>query len=341
MKQFCSSRLYSSLWGKVLIFIITMFILSVAVFYVSRLAPGDPLQAFYGERVEQMSASEHEAARQRLGLDGPVYVQYGIWLDHAAHGEFGISYKYKEPAVQVVGALLGNTLFLGTIAYTLVFLLAIVLALCCARYEDTWIDKAICKIGTIAYYLPPFWVGLLLILVFNVNLGWLPGSGAYDPGHSQDIVNRLEHILLPLVVMVSGHVWYYAYMIRNKLLHETRQDYVLLAKSKGLSRWGVLCRHCLRNTAPTIVSIMAISVNHILGGTYVVEAVFSYPGIGSLSIESAKYHDYNLLMLIVLLTGAMVIASGLLAQTVNEHIDPRMRITEGESPWKTNPPSVS
>lgn len=331
MKRFCFFHSYYEIGKKLLIFVMTMLVLSMAAFYAARLAPGDALQAFYGERVEQMSEEEHEAAQHRLGLDEPIYVQYGIWLDQAAHGEFGISYKYKEPALTVVADLLGNTIFLGLIAYILVFLLAIILALCCARYEDTWIDKVICKIGTAAYYLPPFWVGLLFILIFNVNLGWLPGSGAYDPGHSGDIGNRLEHIILPAAVIILGHVWYYAYMIRNKLLNETRQEYVLLAKTKGLSRWRVLCRHCLRNTVPTIISIMAVSVNHILGGTYVVEAVFSYPGIGNLSIESAKYHDYNLLMLIVLITGAMVIVSGLLAQSVNERIDPRMKITKGET----------
>lgn len=333
-------RVSKSIWGKVLLFLVTMAVLSVAVFYVSRTAPGDPLQAFYGERVEQMSDAEHEAARQRLGLDGPIYVQYGKWVVNAAQGDFGLSYKYKEPAMLVIEAMIGNTLLLGGLSYLLVFVLAILLAICCTLCEDTWLDKAICKIGTVAFYLPPFWIGLLLILIFNVNLGWLPGAGAYDPGHSGDVLNRLEHLLLPMLVMVTGHVWYYAYMIRNKLLDETRQDYVLLAKAKGLSRLRVVCTHCLRNVAPTIVSVMAISVNHILGGTYVVEAVFSYPGLGNLSIESAKYHDYNLLMLIVLITGAMVIIAGLTAQTVNERIDPRMKVTEGGAPWKKLPPSA-
>lgn len=341
MKYLCSSRFYHTLWGKILVFGMTMVLLSLTVFFISRMAPGDPLQSFYGERIEQMSDTEQTAARQRLGLDRPIYIQYCIWMNHAIHGEFGISYKYKEPAAAVVGARIGNTLFLGIVSYVLVFLTAIVLALCCARYEDRWLDTCICKIGTISCYLPSFWVGLILILVCNVNLGWLPGSGAYDPGHSDDIFNRLAHIVLPTAVIMIGHVWYYAYMIRNALLQETRQEYVLLAKSKGLSRWQILCRHCLRSTVPVIVSIMSISVNHILGGAYVVEAVFSYPGIGNLAIESAKYHDYNLLMLIVLITGAVVVAAGLVAQAVNEHIDPRMKVTEGESLWKINPPSVS
>ena len=114
-------------------------------------------------------------------------------------------------------------------------------------------------------------------------------------------------------------------MVRNKLLEEIRADYVLLAKSKGLTRRGILFRHCLRNVMPSYLSMMAIAVPHILGGTYVVETVFSYPGIGTLSYESARYQDYNLLMLLCLLSGALVILCNLIAQTINEQIDPRIR----------------
>ena len=316
-----------------LVFIVAMFVLSFAVFFIASYAPGDPLQSFYGERVEQMSTEEQEAARTRLGLDGPVYARYGHWLVNAANGDFGLSFKYKEPAIQVIHAFLGNTLLLGGVSYLLVFLIAIALALCCALYEGTALDRVIAHIGTVLYYLPGFWIGLVLLLIFNVNLGILPGSGAYTPGHAGDIGDRLEHIILPVIVMIIGHLWYYTYMIRNKLIEEARQDYVLLAKTKGLSRLQIAVRHCLKNTAPTIVSIMAISVNHILGGTYVVEAVFSYPGLGKLAIDSAKYHDYNLLMLIVMLTGAFIIFSGLLAQTINAWIDPRMKVKGGGETW--------
>ena len=123
-------------------------------------------------------------------------------------------------------------------------------------------------------------------------------------------------------------------MIRNKLLEEVRADYVLLAKSKGLSRRAVLFRHCLRGVLPTYLSLMAISVPHILGGTYIVETVFSYPGIGTLSYESARYQDYNLLMLLCILTGGLVILCNILAQIISERIDPRMR--SGEPPEVTD-----
>lgn len=314
-------------------FVFVMFLLSVIVFYFARLAPGDPLQSFYGDAVESMTTEELTAARTRLGLDGPIYMQYIRWLGNVFQGDFGISLKYKMPAMSVIGPLIGNTLILGGIGYGLVFGIAILLAMVCARFEDSWLDKLICKVGTISYYIPPFWFGVVLIMIFSVNLHWLPSSGAYDTGMAGNWGNRISHMILPLIVMVASHLWYYTYLIRNKLLDEIRKDYVLLARSNGLGKDRILWGHCLRNVAPTIVSIMAISIPHVLSGTYIAESVFNYAGIGSLGVESAKYHDYNLLMLVVLITGILVIASSLIAQSINEVIDPRMKVTE-VSMWR-------
>jgi peptide/nickel transport system permease protein len=306
-------------------FFVALWVLSILAFLFARLAPGDPLQSFYGDAVESMTTEDLNAARARLGLDAPLHIQYITWLKGVFHGDFGLSLKYKVAAQDVVGPLIGNTLILGGVAYILVFLLATICAVVCALHEDTLLDKMICRIGTAAYYIPPFWLGVVLILIFSINLKWLPSSGAYDPGAQYDIVNRVEHVILPLIVMVASHLWYYAYMIRNKLLDEIRRDYVLLARSKGFGKREIMLKHCLRNVAPTIVSIMAISIPHVLSGTYIAESVFNYPGIGNLSVESAKYHDYNLLMLLVLITGILVIVSSIIAQSVNEVIDPRMK----------------
>lgn len=318
---------------RLLGFTLAMLVLSVVAFCFARCAPGDPLQSFYGDAVESMNTEELAAARTRLGLDAPLTTQYVRWIGNAFHGDFGLSLKYKIAAMDVVSPLIGNTLILGVTAYLLVFLLATLLAVACALHEDTIPDRMICKIGTTVYYLPPFWLGVVLILIFSIHLRWFPSSGAYDIGKAGDVLNRVLHMILPLVVMIVSHLWYYAYMIRGKLLDELRQDYVLLAKEKGLTKRQIVWKHCLRNIAPTIVSIMAISVPHVLSGTYIAEAVFNYPGIGALSIESAKYHDYNLLMLLVLITGALVILSSMAAQTINEVIDPRMKET-GVSAWQ-------
>lgn len=313
---------------KLLIFVISVLLLSLAVFYISRLAPGDPLMSYYGERVEKMSVAEKEAAREKLGLNDPIHVQYVRWLEGAVHGDFGISFKYKQDVLEVIGARIGNTLALGGIGFVLTFLGALGLGILCAWQEDRPVDKILCKGGTVLSCIPEFWLSLVLILVFSVTMRVLPSSGAYDVGQKHNIGNRVWHLVLPMTVVVVEHLWYYAYMIRNKLLEETRADYVLLAKSKGLSKKDIMFRHCLRNILPSYISLMAISVPHVLGGTYIVETVFSYPGIGALSYESAQYHDYNLLMVLCLMTGVLVIACNLLGQIINERIDPRLKANE-------------
>ena len=310
---------------KLLIFVVSIFLLSVIVFYIARLAPGDPLVSYYGERAEKMTAGERAWAEEKLGLHESITVQYGKWLGRAVRGDFGISYKYKMDVLEVIEGRVGNTLLLGGVGFVLIFVLALLLGIWCAWNEERLIDRAICKIGTVTSCIPEFWLSLVLILIFAVELKVLPSSGAYTIGKENDLGDRILHLILPMTVVVLGHLWYYAYLIRNKLLEEVRTDYVLLAKSKGVTGKSVMFRHCVRNIISTYLSIMAISVPHILGGTYIIETVFSYPGIGTLSYESARYQDYNLLMVICLLSGALVILCNMIVQTINERIDPRMK----------------
>lgn len=319
---------YSYYGRKILAFVLSVLILSVVVFYIARLAPGDPLVSYYGDRVERMSVEQRQWAEEKLGLNDPIYVQYVRWLQNAVKGNFGISFKYKMDVLEVIKDRLGNTLILGGIGFILIFAGALGLGILCAWKEDGWLDKSICKVGTITSCIPEFWLSLMLILIFAVNLHLLPSSGAYSIGHKNDIADRVVHLILPMTVAVVNHLWYYGFMIRNKLLEEVRADYVLLAKSKGLDKKRIIYRHCLRNIMPSYLSLMAISVPHILGGTYIIETVFSYPGIGTLSYESARFQDYNLMMVLCILTGAVVILFNMIAQIINERIDPRMREQE-------------
>lgn len=313
-----------TLLKKILIVVISIFVLSLITFFMARLAPGDPLVSYYGDRVERMSTEEKAAAIERLGLDGPIIEQYGDWLKAALHGDFGISFKYKQDVLTVISGRLLNTLLLGGLGFVFTFGLALLLAALCAYRENSLLDRAICKVGTITSCIPEFWLSLVLILLFGVTWHLLPSSGAYALGQSASIASRAEHLILPLSVVVLSHLWYYAYMLRNRLLDETGQEYVLAARAKGLSRRQVLWRHCVRNLMPTMIAIMAISINHIIEGTYIVEMVFSYPGIGTLSFESAKYHDYNMLMVLVVITGIIVITGNMVGQSISERIDRRM-----------------
>lgn len=306
-----------------------LILLSAAVFVIARACPGDPLVAYYGDGVEHMSSAEKLAARQRLGLDDPVLQQYIRWAGDLVRGDLGLSYQYKQPVLSVIGGVWVNTLILGLTSYVLTFGLAIALGMFCALREDRTADRIICRIGVISANIPSFFLALLLILIFAVNLRLLPAGGAYSLGEKYNLWDRAVHLILPATVMVLQHLWYYAYLVRNKLVEETRKDYVLLCKAEGIPRKLIMKRHCFRNILPSLLVIMAISVPHILGGTYVVEMVFSYPGLGTLSFESAMYRDYNMLMALTLLTGAVVLFFNMAAQALGQWIDPRMEYERG------------
>ncbi len=319
-----SSQVIPAIGKKILIVLVSVFILSLLTFFMARLAPGDPLASYYGDRVERMSMEERQHAIQRLGLDGPLMQQYVDWLKAALQGDFGMSFKYKQDVMTVISGRLLNTLLLGGLGFVFTFAFALLVAVVCAFHEGKLLDRIICKVGTVTSCIPEFWLALVLILLFSVTWHLLPSSGAYGLGEEHSLASRMLHLILPLSVVVLSHLWYYAYMLRNRLLDETGQEYVLLARAKGLSRQRVMWGHCVRNLMPTMIAIMAISINHILGGTYIVEMVFSYPGIGTLSFESAKYHDYNMLMVLVIITGIIVITGNMIGQSVSEHIDRRM-----------------
>ena len=313
------------IFTRILHFIIFMAILSVIVFVLARLAPGDPLFAYYGDALDHMSTEQKEKAIERLALDRPMIEQYFTWLSNVFQGDFGLSYIYKQPATQVISKLWVNTILLGGISYIITFFLSTLLGLYCAGKEGKFIDNAICKVGTVTSLIPTFFVALICILIFSVNLGILPSSGAYSIGMRDDILNRIVHLILPVFVMTFSHLWYYSYIIRNKAIDEMRKDYVSLLRIKRLSKNQILYKHCLKNMLPAIITIMTISIPHIIAGTYIVELVFGYPGLGTLAFESARYKDYNMLSLITLITGAVVIASGIIGQEISAAIDPQMR----------------
>ena len=316
-----------SLIKSILLFAGSIFLLTLIVFAISRLAPGDPLVSYFGERAQKLSVEERTAAIARLGLDKPIYEQYLIWLKDALHGDFGISYKYKADVLSLIASRIGNTLLLGGIGYVIIFIGALYLGIFCASNEGKAIDRIICRIGTLLGCIPEFWMSLVLIMVFSLMLHLFPSSGVFSVGENADIGNRIRHLVLPLTALVLGHLWYYAYMVRNRLAEELRADYVLMARAKGLKKRTIIMKHCVRNIFPAYLSIMAVAVAHILGGTYIIEMVFSYPGLGSLIYESARYKDYNLLMVLCMMTGICVLLCSGIARIFSAYIDPRLRRT--------------
>jgi peptide/nickel transport system permease protein len=305
--------------------ILTIVILSFGVFIISHLAPGDSLVSVYGSGVERISNELREKAIDDLGLNKPLIYQYGVWIKNSIKGDLGYSFKYKMPVKDVIKTRLPNTILLIGLCLSLTFILSIALGLITALNEGKLVDRIIIRCTTFLYCVPGFWISLILILVFSVNLRILPSSGVYDIGKESDILNRITHLILRITVIVIGHLGYYSNFVRNKVLEELKEDYILLARAKGLSKFQIIVRHPLKKIMPSIIILMSLSFSHLIASGFVVEYIFSYPGLGQLIFESAKYHDYPLLMGGVMLTGIIVVLSSLVSDALSSSIDPRLK----------------
>lgn len=276
-----------------------------------------------------MNEGQKAAMRHSLGLDQSLWMQYGIWLRNLLQGNLGISLKYKQPVTAVIGNTIGNTVLLGLTAYVGTFFLAFRLGESCILQEGSRKDRWLNRLGVVMGNIPSFFLALVLILLFAVQLPLFPTGGAYSYGMQGNIGNRIWHLVLPCAVLVLGHVGYYGLMVRNLLAEEIRKDYVLLHKSQGIPPKRIVRKFCRKNILSAMIPAMAMGVPHLLGGTYVVEMVFSYPGLGTLALESALYKDYNLLMAVTLLTAAVVIFCNMLGESLSAKVDPRLSSDTG------------
>ena len=272
--------------------VLSLFVLSIITFAISRAAPGDPLRAYYGDALERMSAEQLANAEEKLGLNDPVVMQFFRWLGQIFRGDLGISYQYKQPVADVLGQVGLNTFLLTAVSFVVIFATGIIVAVVCVEHEGGIIDRAIRRAGVAFGSIPEFFMAIILLVVLSVKLGWLPMSGAFSIGGGGP-GDRAIHLVMPVLALVITHFWYCAFLMRNRLSEEVSKDYVMLCKGKGLTEKQVIWRHCIRNIMPSALSIMAIFLPHLLGGAYVIEMVFGYPGLGKLGMESAQYHDYN------------------------------------------------
>lgn len=191
-------------------------------------------------------------------------------------------------------------------------MLVLLLGIFCILYEDKFIDRIICKLGIIINCILLFWVVLVFIFIFSINLSIFLSSGVYLMGEEFSILSRILYLILFFIVFILSYLWYYIYMIRNKLLEEIREDYVFLCKVKGLNNRIIVFKYCLRNIMLLYISIMVILIFYILGGIYVVEKVFFYFGLGIFCFESVKYYDYNMLLVLCLIIGVLVVFGNML-----------------------------
>lgn len=301
-------------------------ILSVLIFVLAKLMPGDP---FSGMITPQTSPSQIHALKVEAGLYDPWYVQYWHWIVRLFHGDFGMSYQFHSPVVNLIASRAVNTLWLSLLTVILSYALAIPLGLIAGRYEDSKRDKAIQIYNYVSYAIPAFVVYLLGLWFFGYILGWFPTSGSVSLGASGFFgvaLSRLYHMILPAILMAlistTGVVQY----LRSEIIDAKRQDYVKTARAKGVPESKVFSRHIFRNSLLPIAAFAGYSITGLLAGSIFVETVFAYPGMGLLFVNSIINRDYSVITVLVLLFGILNLVGTLLSDIILSIVDPRIRI---------------
>lgn len=305
-----------------------LLLLTVAVFAVLQMLPAGPLSVY--ENDPSLSSEDLHRLEERFGLTDPLPVRYLKWLGAIARGDLGYSVSTQQYVAQVIGERLPNTLLLMGCGLIISMLIALPLGVLSALRQYSWIDHTATTLSLVGYALPPFWTGLMLIIVFSVKMReWglpsLPATGMVTLGADGGVLDRLAHLVLPVTVIALFNTAHYARYARASMLEVLNQDFMRTARAKGLSERVVIWRHGLRNAALPVVTVFTLDIPSLFSGAVVTESIFGWPGMGRLFLESAFRFDYAVLMGVVTITAVLVIVSALLADLMYAWIDPRIR----------------
>jgi peptide/nickel transport system permease protein len=299
-----------------------LFVISMVTFTVNLLLPGDPALAYIGE-ANINDKVMYQAVRQELGLDQPIPVQYVKWLGHALQGDLGHSIRTREPAVAGLLARLPVTLELSLIAMAISLAIAVPIGILSAIRPNSKLDLTGTLIAMTGIAVPDFWLAILLIYVMSVWLRVLPSSG-YVP-LDQGLWANLQAMVLPSVALGMGLAGVVMRQLRSSLLEVLQQEYVLVARAKGLSESIVLSRHALKNGLIPVVTILGLQTGRLLGGAVLIETIFSLPGLGRLATDSILFRDYPMLEGVVFILALAVALASLVTDVTYAVLDPRIR----------------
>ena len=296
-------------------------------FFLLKLAPGDAADAIAAQ--DGSATSETMAMlRQRFGLDSPVIQQLLSYLNGLAHFNLGMSPHWGVPVVELIGQRLPGTLTLMAVALVLAILIGLTLGAVMATFAGRLPDRIISIVSLLFYSIPGFWIGLMLIVLFSVTLGWLPTGGAGAIGSKLTgfaaILDKARYMVLPATSLALFYVAIYARLTRASMLEVRSQDFVRTAQAKGVSPFFVATRHVLRNALIPITTLAGMHVGSMLGGAVVVETVYNWPGLGRLAFEAVMGRDFTVLLGILLLSSLLVIAANALVDILHAWLDPRI-----------------
>lgn len=299
-------------------------------FFISHMAPGDPMDMYVeAQRQRQVDPQVIEFFRQKYGLDLPIHVQYGKWLGNVVKGDFGESFRYRRPVLDLIAERIPYTLQLTLLALLFSTILGIVLGIVSAVKQYSALDKGITLGSLIIYSIPGFWMALVLILVFAVNLGWLPTSQTRSMDYEffslgGKILDRLWHLILPVFVLGIGAAAHKARYVRNRMLEVLNEEYILSARARGLTEKMVIFKHALRNAMIPLVTILGLYLPGLLSGSVLIESIFAWPGMGTLAVDAVQGRDYPVMMATLMISAILTVIGSLLADITYVALDPRV-----------------
>ncbi len=310
---------------RILISIPVLLGITVAMYIIVNLEPGDPVTALMNpDQMASMGPEWVAQQRESLGLNDPMPVRYVKWLKETASGNLGYSFVDHQAVNHKIGERIWPTVKLMLVVLVISVAVGVPLGIISALKQYSVIDYLLTIGGFLTVSIPSFFLALILIFVFSLKLNWLPTSGMYTIGQPRTFVDSLQHMILPATVLGLAQAAPIIRYTRASLLETIKQDYVTVARAKGLAERGVIM-HVLRNALIPIITIIALNIPMLLGGTVIIEQVFSWPGMGSLAIASVQGRDYNVLMGINLIAAIMILLSNLIADAIYALVDPRIK----------------
>jgi len=312
---------------RLLLALLTIIIITLVVFFAIRLLPGDPLIIYMGQQASSgmMSDEMLQTLRVQFGLDKPIMVQYANWVWGLLHGDLGTSIYYHEHVGKLMKERFPITLHLGVLALLVNIIIGVLMGLAAAIRRGTWIDTVSTFLANIGVCIPVFWLAILLIYFFGIQLHWLPIHGYTSP--FEDFWLNSRQLIMPVFCMAIGGLSSTARLTRSAMLEVTRQDYIRTAWSKGLRERTVIMKHALKNGLIPIVTVLGMGIGMVFAGSVIVETIYAIPGIGRLLVTSLYAQDYTVIQSGTLVIAMIIVLSNLLVEISYVWLDPRIRYT--------------
>jgi peptide/nickel transport system permease protein len=305
---------------RILATIPSLLLITVLVFFLVRLIPGDPVSSLLELQRDPKIVAE---LRAFYGLDRPIFEQYLTWLGTVASGSLGRSFINGAPVTSLVLERFPRTIYLMAGGLAVSLAIALPCGLVAATHRRSWVDLGVSTLATVSLAVPSFFFGILLMLVFAVALGWLPTTGFVEPG--EDFVGFLKHMLMPWFTLGAALAALTTRILRSSLLDVLSQDYIRTARAKGLDDRVVLVRHALRNAAIPTITVVGVQAGYLMGGAIVTERVFAYPGMGLLMVGSITTRDYPVIQAGIMLFALSFVVINLFTDVLYVLVDPRIR----------------